>query len=213
MSLPSELLAQCLDVTKQLITLNQKAVINIRIGSEFIFSFNNQEISEKKKSPSQIKRNLERNETFKNMKKETSEINAKTLEKKTETKDSESQTNSLSTATTGTNTDIKNYDNSNSDKLDKRKDQNKEIRPKENETIVEMRIGHDDLDEKKVERYLEKSLKFSLIGKPWIANNGKHFATVGFRTNTSDYEKWRANTVNYQESGLRAVSFSQLYQQ
>ena len=55
MSLPSELLAQCLDVTKQLITLNQKAAINIRIGSEFIFSFNNQEISEKKKSPSQIK--------------------------------------------------------------------------------------------------------------------------------------------------------------
>ena len=111
MSLPSELLAQCLDVTKQLITLNQKAVINIRIGSEFIFSFNNQEISEKKKSPSQMKRNLERNETFKNMKKETSEIIAKTLEKKTETKDSESQTNSLSTATTGTNTDMNKENN------------------------------------------------------------------------------------------------------
>ena len=69
MSVPCELLSQCLEITKQLITLNQKAAINIRIGSEFIFSFNNQEISEKKKSPSQIKRNLERNETFKNMKK------------------------------------------------------------------------------------------------------------------------------------------------
>ena len=146
------------------------------------------------------------------MKKETSEIIAKTLEKKTETKDSESQTNSLSTATIGTNTDIKNYDNSNSDKLDKRKDQNKEIRPKENETIVEMRIGHDDLDKKKVERYLEKSLKFSLIGKPWIANNGRHFVTVGFKTKTMDYEKWKENDVNWRDSGVRAVTFSQLYQ-
>ena len=147
------------------------------------------------------------------MKKETLETNAKTLEKKAETKDSESQTDSLSTATTGTTTDMKNYDNSNSDKLDKQKDQNREIRPKENETIVEMRIGHDDLDEKKVENYISKSLKFSLIGKPWIANNGRHFVTVGFRTNTSDYEKWRANTANYQDSGLRAVTFSQVYQQ
>ena len=104
------------------------------------------------------------------------------MEKKAETKDSESQTNSLSTATTGTNTDTKNYDNSNSVKLDKQKDQNKEIRPKEIETIVEMRIGHDDLDEKKVETYITKRLMFSLIGKPWIANSGRHFVTVGFRT-------------------------------
>ena len=111
MSVSTQLLAQCLDITKQLINLNQKAAINIRIGSEFIFSFNNQEISDRKKSPSQIKRNLVRNETFKNMKKETSETNAKTLEKKAETKDSESQTDSLSTATTGTNTDMNKENN------------------------------------------------------------------------------------------------------
>ena len=98
MSVSSELLSQCLDITKQLISLNQKAAINIRIGSEFSFNFNNQdhETSEKKKSPSQIKRNLERNEIFKNMKretletKETLETNKKTLEKKIETKESES---------------------------------------------------------------------------------------------------------------------------
>ena len=105
MSVPSELLSQCLDITKQLITLNQKAVINIKIGSEFIYSFNNQDTNEmKKKSPSQMKRNLERNEMFKNMKKETLETNAKDLEKNKETKDSESQTDILTTAT-GTNTD------------------------------------------------------------------------------------------------------------
>ena len=87
------------------------------------------------------------------------------------------------------------------------------IRPKDNETILEMRIGHDDLDEEKVERYILKSLKLSLIGKPWIANNGRHFVTVGFKTNTSDYKKWRDNTANYQDSGVRAVTFSQKYQQ
>ena len=61
MSVPRELLSQCLEITKQLIALNQKAAINIRIGNEFEFSFNNQEIGERKKSPSQVKRNLERN--------------------------------------------------------------------------------------------------------------------------------------------------------
>ena len=210
MSVPCELLSQCLEITKQLITLNQKAAINIRIGSDFVFSFNNQETSERKKSPSQIKRNLERNEIFQNTKKEKLERDENTLEKKIETKDSESQTDILTT--TGTDTDMKNEQDSNNDKLEIRKDQSREIRPKKNETILEMKIGHDDLDETKVETYITKSLKFSLIGKPWIANNGGHFVTVGFKTKTSDYEKWKANTINYQDSGLRAVMFSQLYQ-
>ena len=211
MSVPCELLSQCLDITKQLITLNQKAAINIRIGSDFVFSFNNQETSERKKSPSQIKRNLERNEIFQNTKKEKLERDENTLEKKIETKDSESQTDILTT--TGTDTDMKNEQDSNNDKLEIRKDQSREIGPKKNETNIEMRIGHDDLDETKVETYITKSLKFSLIGKPWIANSGRHFVTVGFKTNTCDYEKWRANTVNYEDLGLRAVMFSQLYQQ
>ena len=183
MSVPCELLSQCLEITKQLITLNQKAAINIRIGSDFVFSFNNQETSERKKSPSQIKRNLERNEIFQNTKKEKLERDENTLEKKIETKDSESQTDILTT--TGTDTDMKNEQDSNNDKLEIRKDQSREIRPKKNETILEMKIGHDDLDETKVETYITKSLKFSLIGKPWIANNGRHFVTVGFKTNTS----------------------------
>ena len=58
MSVPSVAVpgVQALDLAKQLISLNQKAAINIRIGSEFSFSFNNQdhETSERKKSPSQL---------------------------------------------------------------------------------------------------------------------------------------------------------------
>ena len=137
------------------------------------------------------------------------------MEKKIETKESESQTDILlaTNANETNNTDTKSENDSNNDKLDIHKNTNREIRPKDNETIVEMRIGHDDLDEQKVERYILKSLKLSLIGKPWIANNGRHFVTVGFRTNSSDYDTWRANTANYQDSGLRAVIFSQVYQQ
>ena len=75
----------------------------------------------------------------------------------------------MATNANGTNnTDTKSENDSNNDKLDIHKNTNREIRPKENETIVEMRIGHDDLDEKKVERYITRT-KFSLIGKPWIA--------------------------------------------
>ena len=223
MSVPSELLSQCLDITKQLVSLNQKASINIRLGSDFVFSFNNQEIvNERKKSPSQIKRNFERNETFKNMKKETFET--KNLEEKSEKKDSETQTEILVTST-GTNTDTKHDNDCNDDKEDfdenkeirqKEKEdvnESKEIRPKEKETILEMRINHEDLDKQKVATFISKRLKFSLIGEPWIANNGRHFATVGFKTWTSDYEKWKENSVNWRDSGIRAVYFSRLYQQ
>ena len=226
MSVQSELLSQLLDITKQLVSLNQKASINIRLGSDFVFSFNNQEInSEKKKSPSQMKRNFERNETFKNMKKETFET--KNLEEKSEKKDSETQTEILVTST-GTNTDTKHDNDCNDDKEDfdenkeirqKEKEdkedvnESKEIRPKEKETILEMRINHEDLDKQKVATFISKHLKFSLIGEPWIANNGRHFATVGFKTWTSDYEKWKENSVNWRDSGIRAVYFSRLYQQ
>ena len=226
MSVPSELLSQCLDIAKQLVSLNQKASINIRLGSDFVFSFNNQEIiNDRKKSPSQIKRNFERNETFKNMKKETFET--KNLEEKSEKKDSETQTEILVTST-GTNTDTKHDNDCNDDKEDfnenkeirqKEKEdkedvnESKEIRPKEKETILEMRINHEDLDKQKVATFISKHLKFSLIGEPWIANNGRHFATVGFKTWTSDYEKWKENSVNWRDSGIRAVYFSRLYQQ
>ena len=102
------------------------------------------------------------------MKKETFET--KNLEEKSETKDSETQTEILVTST-GMNTDDTNHDDDcRDDKQDMNK--NREIRPKEKETILEMRINHEDLDAEKIETFIEKRLKFSLIGKPWIANNG-----------------------------------------
>ena len=226
-SVQHELLSQCLDLTKQLISLDQKAAINVRIGNEFVFSFSNQEtLSERKKSPSQIKRNLERKATFENMKKENirtekTETNAlaatamPTLDKKVKTRDTETEIDALN--------DKEDFNDKTNDKInDKINDQindksnfsdNKEIRPKENETILEMGLNHEDLDESKVEKYITKRLKLSLIGTPWIANNGRHYVTVGFKTKTSDFETLKTNTVNWHDSGrIRAVTFSRRHQ-
>ena len=59
------LLSQCVELANNVIKKNLKAVISIKIGKEFNFSFDNNENSFKKKSPSQAKRDLERNENFK----------------------------------------------------------------------------------------------------------------------------------------------------
>ena len=59
----NELLSQCLDLAKQLMKNNQKATINISVGTDFNFKFSNLEhasFTEKYKSPSQKKRSLER---------------------------------------------------------------------------------------------------------------------------------------------------------
>ena len=218
MPVPHELLSQCLDVTKQLIALDKKAAINIRIGNDFVFSFNNQEtFDEKKKSPSQIKRNFLRKAAFENTQKENrqtvkTETNAlatiSTLDKTVETKDAETQID-VHLTSIGTNTDKEDFKDITNDELDN--SEKREIRPKENETILEMGLNHEDLDETKVETYIKKHT--SLIGKPWIANNGKHFVTVGFKTKTCDFEKWKTKTANWHDSGrIRAVTFSRHYQ-
>ena len=67
MSVNNALLSQCLDIAKQLMSKNQRATINIMMGKDFSFEFSNQELaaySHKNKSPSQIKRSLERQECY-----------------------------------------------------------------------------------------------------------------------------------------------------
>ena len=66
------LLEKCLEITKHVIENDQRVFINIKIGSSFCFTFNNQEPNEdvKKKSPSVMKRNKERKEVFNDKKKD-----------------------------------------------------------------------------------------------------------------------------------------------
>ena len=77
-----------------------------------------------------------------------------TLDKKVETRDAETQ---IDLTSIGTNTD---NDYITNDKLDN--SEKREFRPKENETILEMGLNHEDLDETKVETYIKKHT--SLIG-------------------------------------------------
>ena len=54
----------------------------------------------------------------------------------------------------GTNTDKEDFKDITNDELDN--SEKREIRPKENETILEMGLNHEDLDETKVETYIKK---------------------------------------------------------
>ena len=79
------LLSQCVELANNVIKKNLKAVISIKIGKEFNFSFDNNENSFKKKSPSQAKRDLERNENFK-LKNVKEEVIGTTLDAEEENK-------------------------------------------------------------------------------------------------------------------------------
>ena len=70
------LMQKCLEITSKVLEKDLKAFINIKIGTSFCFTFNNQEpsIDTRKKSPSVIRRDIERKEEFKeNIKREEEE--------------------------------------------------------------------------------------------------------------------------------------------
>ena len=235
-----ELLSRCLDITRQLVELEHKAMINIKIGEKFVFMFDNQEnIVHRNKSPSQKKRDLRRKYDFQDSKlrkckseKDTDNVEA-VNDDKIETKVTETQTeifceevkkvdsetqfdSSFTTRTVETNTDadIDNDEETESDHLEI--NEKGEIHPRKNENILEMRISHNVNNSApghwaEVESYISEQLKFTLIGKPWIANNGNRYMTIGFRTFRKEYENWKLNTFNWQGSNIRAVTFSRLY--
>ena len=123
-------------------------------------------------------------------------------------KDIEVQTNCVPVESIGVNTDEKVIDSlENTLEVDK----NGQIHPKKNEVIVEMKLNHNIKNWQEIEANISENLKLTLIGKPWISNNGRLFMTVGFRTKMQDFENWKIRTFNWQDSGIGAVSFSRLY--
>ena len=68
----SKYLEQCIDLTTEILNKGVVAYINIKVGEDFVFTFNNQDYKKeenaKTKSPSQIKRNKERKEKLLNRK-------------------------------------------------------------------------------------------------------------------------------------------------
>ena len=83
--------------------------------------------------------------------------------------------------------------------------------PRRNEALVEMKYSHSAKSWDEIELFITKNLQLSLAGKPWIANNGRQYMTVGFRTSREDFENWKCRTLNWQESGIRGVTSSQVY--
>ena len=81
---------------------------------------------------------------------------------------------------------------------------------KESETIIEMKMSHNFKTWDAIEAHISGTLGLSLRGKPWIANNGRQYITIGFRTSRNDFEQWKINTFNWQDSGIQAVSTSRL---
>ena len=90
-------------------------------------------------------------------------------------------------------------------------DQNGQIHPGKNEVLLEMKINHNVGNLTEIENYIKENLEFRLLGNTWIANNGQHFMTIGFRTYILDHEYWKAGTLNWQDSNIKAVSISRLY--
>ena len=90
-------------------------------------------------------------------------------------------------------------------------DKNGQIHPKNNEVIVEMKLNHNIKNWQEIEAHISENIQLTLIGKPWISNNGRLFMTVGFRTEMQNFENWKIRTFNRQDSGIGAVSFSRLY--
>ena len=47
-------------------------------------------------------------------------------------------------------------------------------------------------------------------GKPWLANNGRHFKIIAFLMKKSDFEKWKFETLNW-ENIAKTVTVSKIY--
>ena len=74
-----------------------------------------------------------------------------------------------------------------------------------------MKLSHGIKNWDEIESIISDNLKLTLFGRPWMANNGRQFMTIGFRTKVQDFEDWKIRTFNWQDSGIRAVSLSRLY--
>ena len=125
-----------------------------------------------------------------------------------EKKDIGTETNPVSLESVGVNTtevEIETFENS------VEVDVNGQIHPRRNEIIVEMKVKLGIKHWQEIEAHIVDDLQLTLLGKPWLSNSGNHFMTVGFRTKCQDFENWKIRTLNWQDSGIRAVSFSRLY--
>ena len=127
---------------------------------------------------------------------------------KSEITDSGTQTIEIEFETIGTNTDDILEEPTENQKVD----ENGYFHPQKNEVILQMQINHSLKNWSEIESHITEKLNLTLIGRPWISNNGRHYMTIGFRTEQTEHENWKLETFNWQNSGIRAVTSSRMYQ-
>ena len=214
-----------LKIVSAVTDMNKNVSIAMKVGEDISLEFNSfkfeEEITRRRLSPSQIKRNNSRKVEYirKKFKEESATaehavlVPVKMTEVETQTdweqQDKEMQTGIIvDSVSVGTITEEVKTDTV-EDMLEI--DDKGVIRPHENEVLVEMGFSHNTKSWEDVENYIETNLKLTLLGKPWLSNNGKHYMTVGFRTRRQEFENWKMRTLNWQDSGVRGVTTSRMY--
>ena len=97
----------------------------------------------------------------------------------------DTQTDNVRTFDIGVNTELGYFD-----ELENtlRLNSDGEIHAEIGEVLVEKQISHKFKNWDEIQNYVSSSLKMRLCGRPWLANNGRLYKTVGFRTLKEDYE-------------------------
>ena len=225
MSDDATLLSQCLEWTKQLMSQNEEVFVNIRMG-DFRFSFDNKKNIQikKTKSPSQQRRNFDRQAEFKK-RLEKKENNLEASEEKVTTESEKKDFNDekfhepkIEVETVATQTDTATLEKETQTEYDQNEpapdnteiNEKGEIVPKPNETIIELKFSHDLKNWDEVKMHITENLRLKILGKPWLANNGRHFKTIAFKTLRRDFEIWKQENLNW-ENIARPVTLSRIY--
>ena len=197
----ASLLCQCWEWTKQMTDRKQEVFVVIRIG-DFKFTFDSRKNAQKHKSPSQLQRNFDRQTEFKgrfrkqscDLRKEVIETEEKTVGIKEETKPKIevkiAETQTFATFQDGeSQTDDINYNDKDTQTEEDHEteegigaNEKGEIIPKPNENILEVKFSHDMKTWEEVKGHIPEKLRLKIIGNPWVTNNGRHFRTIAFKT-------------------------------
>ena len=224
----TEALATCVNLVMDLARMEQKISISIKIGQDFHFDFCNQEkevLFQKRITPSRFRRNENRKiiydqhkalkEAFKHESCDPSlasdsraSVDKETQCKFEHTVDISSQTSVVSVLDACVNTDKELFETVN-DMVGV--NSNGEIHPKDGEVLIEMAVSHEFKSWDEIKNHVRSNLKMKILGVPWLANSGRQFKTVGFRTWIQDFETWKRDTFNWQASGIRGVTTSRVF--
>ena len=218
------LLFECLEWTKQILTMNQEIVFDIKVG-DFKFAFNSRKTNVMKhRSPSQLKRNTERQNEYRRkctklepkIEESESSVNDVIVEQEIVEKeiqdivkyhhDQETQT-LLESEEVGTQTE---NDEFHLVRKEVQIDKNGNITVDKDETIIELKFYHGMDSWNQINQHVRDTLKMKMKSKAWLANSGPHFKIIAFVMDKAEYEKWKFETLIW-ENISKSTRVSRIY--